>query len=112
MQPTSNFNVFSQYRLDVKADMSDLLSFNKSYNSQLTTMRDLQRGNVPFIDSKTLIYDQSRIVSPMNYYGTKFIEFKDHTVRHNPAGIFNQNSTRATGSSFTKPFIKSFPQNL
>lgn len=112
MQPTTNFNVFSQFRLGVKPDMSDVLSFEKSYNPKLTAMRDIQRGNVPAIDSKTLIYDQSRIVSPMNYYGTKFIENKDKPVKHNPAGIFNQNSTRSTGQSFTKPFIKAFPQNL
>lgn len=112
MQPTTNVNQFSQFRLGVKPDMSDVLSFEKSYNSRYTSLTDLQRGNVPALDSKTLIYDQSRIVSPTNYYGTRFIPFKDRTVRYNPAGLDNINSTRALGLSFTKPFKPQFPQNL
>jgi len=112
MQPTTNVHQFSQFRLGVKPDMSDVLSFESSYNPELTVVRDLQRGNVPALDSKTLIYDQSRIVSPTNYYGTRFINFKDRTVRYNPAGLDNTNSTRATGASFTKQFKPQFPQNL
>lgn len=112
MQPTSNSFVFSQSRLGVKPDMSDVLSFDKSYNRQLTKVRDLERGNVPALSSKTLIYDQSRVVSPMNYYGTKFIDGTDSVYRHNPAGIDGRNSTRATGMAFTQPFKRQFPQNL
>lgn len=112
MQPTTNFNQFSQFRLGVQPDMSDVLSFEKSFNPDLTIVRDLQRGNVPALDSKTLIYDQSRIVSPTNYYGTRFINFKDPIVIYNPAGLDNINSTKATGVSFTKPFKRQFPQTL
>lgn len=112
MQPTTNVNQFSQFRLDVKPDMSDAVSFDKSFNSKYTSLIDLQRGNVPALDSKTLIYDQSRIVSPTNYYGTRFINFKDPTVRYNPAGLDNINSTKPTGVSFTKPFKPQYPQNL
>lgn len=112
MQPTTNFNQSIQHRLDVEPNMSDVLSLDKSYNKKLTQHVYLQRGNVPAIDSKTLIYDQSRIVSPMNYFGTKFINPKDIVYKHKPAGLFDQNSTVQTGSSFTQPFKRQFPQNL
>lgn len=112
MQPTSNSFAFVQARLGVQPDMSDVLSFDKSYNRRLTTMRDLERGNTPALSSKTLIYDQSRIVSPMNYYGTRFIDGTAKVYRHNPAGMDGRNSTARTGMAFTKPFQAQYPQNL
>lgn len=112
MQPTTNASMSSQFRMGVKPNMSDVLSHKQSYNLQLKTMRDLERGNVPAIDSKTLIYDQSRIVSPTNYYGTRFIRYIDPTRKINPAGIDGRNSTRATGEAFTKPVKPQYPQFL
>lgn len=112
MQPTTNANVFSQYRLGVKSDMSDRLKMTTNSQTQLKTVRDLERGNTPAISSKTLIYDQSRIVSPTNYYGTRFIRNIDPYYKINPAGIDGRNSTTQSGVSFTKPFVKAFPQYL
>jgi hypothetical protein len=112
MQPTTNFNVFGQYRNGVKPNMTDRLSMTYNNQTSITTQHDIKRGNVPAIDSKTLIFDQSRVVSPMNYFGTKFIRYVDPTRRINPAGIDGRNSTVITGLPFTKPFVKSFPQNL
>ena len=112
MLPTTNANVFSQHRMDVKPNMSDWITSTIAYNSAFTKARDNERGNVPAIDSKTLIYDQSRIVSPTNYYGTRFIRYIDPTRKINPAGIDGRNSTRATGEAFTKPVKPQYPQFL
>lgn len=112
MQRTTNANVFSQYRLGVKPDMTDVFSNHVSHHSQLTHSRDLERGNTPALGSKTLIYDQSRIVSPTNYYGTRFIKGNNVLYKINPAGLDGRNSTRGSGIAFTQTFKHQYPHNL
>lgn len=107
---TTNSHFSSQYRLNVQPDMSDMTSFYKSYNAELNKQRFLERYT-PALSSRTLIYDQERITPPPNRYGTRMIRYIDNTVHYSPAGMDMRNSTRATGSSFTKPFNVSYPQN-
>lgn len=106
----TNSHLSSQYRLNVQPNMSDVTSIYKSYNPELTNQRFMERYT-PALSSKTLVYDQERVVSPPNRYGTRFIRYVDNTVRYSPAGMNMENSTRGTGSSFTKPFNVSYPQN-
>lgn len=107
---TTNSHLTSDFRLDRKKDLSQTLSYFNSYNVDLTRMRDLDRYRTGYSD-KTNIFDQSRVVSPTNYYGTRFIRYVDNTVKYYPAGMDGRNSTRGTGMAFTKPMQKSYPQN-
>lgn len=110
-QPTTNTHFSSQHRLGVQPNMSDVTSMFKSYNPLLTQQRDLERYT-PALSSKTLIFDQSRVTEPLNYYGTRYIRYVDPTVKYHPAGMDGRNSTRATGEAFTKPMQKHYPQNV
>jgi hypothetical protein len=111
MIPTSNTHKTSDQRLNVRPNMSDMTSFDNSYNVALTRERYSQRY-APALSSKTLIYDQARIGPPPTRYGTRFIRYVDPTVRYSPAGMDMRNSMKATGLAFTKPTPVNYPQNV
>lgn len=110
--PTSNGHKHAEHRLGVKPDMSKTLSFYNSYNVELKNERDSARAYTPALSSKTLIYDQTRVIEPPNRYGHRFIRYIDPTVRHRPAGMDGQNNTRATGNAFTYKKGVVYPQNV
>jgi hypothetical protein len=109
--PVSNAHHSLPFRLKAQPDLSVQFAHFDSYNVELTKMRDLARYT-PALSSKTLIYDPTRIVSPANYFGVKFIEPCAEGQRFSPAGMDMVNSRKQTGLAFTKPFRKFFPQNL
>jgi hypothetical protein len=109
--PVSNAHHSKPFRLDAQPDLSVQFAHFDTYNIDLTQMRDLDRYKTAY-SSKLNIYDPARIVSPANYFGVKFIEPNPEGQRFSPAGMDMVNSRKQTGSSFTKPFKKFFPQNL
>jgi len=104
---TTNAHFSTQYRLNVKPDYSDMLSYNNSYNVGLTRERDLSRYTTGYSD-RTNIYDNARTVNPTNYFGKQFFKDYDRTPHYSPAGMNMVNSTVQTGKAFTKPFVKLF----
>jgi hypothetical protein len=110
-QPISNASFSSQYRLDAQPNLSSQLGYDTSYNAVLTKERDLARYYTS-LSSKNNIYDQSRIVSPLNYFGVRFIEGDDTRQRFSPAGMNMENSRKISGVGFTKPVVRHYPQNL
>jgi hypothetical protein len=66
-RPTSNAHQLAQHRLQVKNDMSEQLAHTHQYSYALTKARDLDRY-YPAISSKLNIFDNSRTVSPLNYF--------------------------------------------
>lgn len=111
-QPTSNSHKTEEHRKGVKPNMSQMLSHNNSYNVELKNERYKARAYTPALSSKTLIYDQSRVIEPPNRYGHRFITYNDPTVRIRPAGMDGKNNTRATGNSFTYKKGVQYPQNV
>jgi hypothetical protein len=110
-QPTSNKHLTSAIRNNVKPNLSEENSFLKSYNNALTQERCLDRYKT-VLSSKLNVYHQERVTEPSNYFGIRFIRPIDKTVRHSPAGMFMQNSTKQTGLAFCKPFPKVYAQNI
>ena len=110
-QPVSNTHFSAQYRLDAQPNLSSQFSHTRTYNYALEHSRDLDRYT-PAISSKTNIYDQTRVVEPLNYFGLRFIKGDDTRQRFFPAGMDMVNSRPITGEAFTKPVVKHYPQNL
>lgn len=108
---TSNAHHTLQHRLQVKNDLSEQLSHTHQYSYALTNARDQSRY-YPALSSKLNIFDNSRTVSPLNYFGRRFIEPNDMTQHYSPAGMNMENSRRITGIAFTKPQKLFYPQNL
>lgn len=109
---TSNFHkVAVLQNADTKPNLSDQYNHKGSYNFALTQARDLDRYYTA-ISSKLNIYDETRVVSPTNYLGVRFIKDDSVTKRYSPAGMDMVNSRKITGEAFTTPFPKMFPQNL
>jgi hypothetical protein len=109
--PTSNHHLAQDVVQDRKPNLSSQFSHYNTYNFQVTKERDLDRYRTAYSD-RTNIFDNARTVSPANYFGIRHIKAIDPTVRYSPAGMDMINSTRATGQSFTKPFVKQFPSVL
>jgi len=110
-RPTTNAHFTAQHRYQIKSDLSDQLAHFQTYNFELTKERDLSRYRTAY-SSKLNIFDNSRTVSPNNYFGHKFIRNVDRTQLFNPAGMDGENSRTMTDQPFTKPVPKSFPQVL
>jgi hypothetical protein len=92
--------------MGVEPDYSNLAK-HQSYNTELTKMRDLDRYRTGYSD-RTNIFDQARVVSPLNYFGIKTGRYIDPTTRYFPAGFDMTNSRPITGVSFTKPIVRRF----
>ena len=105
----SNSHMATEFLLDRKPDMSSQIAHNSSYNVALTRERDLARYRTAY-SSKTNIFDQSRVVAPSTYFGTRLITPINNTVRYSPAGMDMVNSTAMTGMSFNKPIKQTLPQ--
>lgn len=110
MTLSTNAHFTNQMRSDKKPDMSEMTSFHKSYNVELTRDRYVDRYT-PALSSKTLVYHQERINPGPNRFGTRLIRYVDPTVHYSPAGIDMRNSTKQTGLSFTYPTKVHYPQN-
>lgn len=108
----SNFHKAALLRNnDTKPNLSEQFNHKGSYNFALTQARYLERYT-PAISSKLNIYDETRVVSPTNYLGIRFIKDDYVQRRYSPAGMDMTNSRKITGEAFTTPFPKMFPQNL
>lgn len=103
--PTSNKNFSTQYRMGARPDYSEMT--RESYSQKLNRERDLQPYRTVW-SSKLNVYDQSRVIAPMNRFGVKFGTYNSPRVQYSPAGFDGVNNTRATGESFTKPFVKRY----
>lgn len=111
MQPASNGHQSRDVRMNVQPNMSDVLSYHDNYNVALSRERYMDRYT-PALSSKTLIYDQARVTSPPNRYGTRLIRYVDPTVIYRPAGMDGVNSTRQSGEPmFPQPHRVFYPQN-
>jgi hypothetical protein len=108
---TSNGHLTASYRADRKPDLSQQFAHYQTANFALTRERDLARYRTGYSD-RTQIYDNSRTVEPSNYFGIKHITFNNPRVLYSPAGMDMVNSTAQTGAAFTKPWQRTFPQNL
>lgn len=111
MNSQTNAHFSAQYRLDAQPNLSSQFNHKGSHNFALTHARDLERYT-PALSSKTNIYDQTRVVEPLNYFGLRFIQGDDTRQRFNPAGMNMENSRPITGQAFTKPVVKQYPQNI
>jgi hypothetical protein len=108
---TTNAHHTDAHRHQVKNDLSTQLSHQQSYNAALTQQRDLERYKTGY-SSKLNVFDNSRTVSPTNYFGRAYIDAIDPTQRFSPAGMDMVNSRTITGIAFTKPAPKLFQQVL
>jgi hypothetical protein len=104
---STNAHFTADYRLERKKDLSSQFCYGTSYNVALTRARDLDRYRTAY-SSKTNIYDNARTISPTNYFGIRHIRDWDRIQHYAPAGMNGECSTQQTGSSFTKPFVRSF----
>lgn len=108
---TTNSHHTPAHRYQIKNDMSEQSAHFKTYNFALTKARDLDRYRTVY-SSKLNIFDNSRTVSPNNYFGISHIRNVDRTPHYSPAGMDMQNSRVQTGLAFTKPVPKMFQQAL
>jgi hypothetical protein len=108
---TTNAHHVPAHRHQVRNDLSEQLSHQSSYNAYLTQQRDLDRYRTVY-SSKLNIFDNSRTVSPTNYFGRAYIDAIDPTQLFSPAGMDMVNSRVQTGQAFTKPAPRIFQQAL
>ena len=99
--PTSNSHKSVEYRMGVQPNYSSMAKAD-NYNNDLTIDRDLERYRT-VLSSKTNIYDPTRIVTPQNKFGVRFVRPVSDRVLYHPAGLDGVNATTATGASMTKP---------
>ena len=110
-RPTTNAHFHTEHRTNAQPDRSTQFAHFNTYNFALTKERDLARYKTAY-SSRLNIYDQTRVVEPRNYYGTRFIEPNGEEIRYSPAGMDMVNSRQSNPFSFTKPAPRMYPQNL
>lgn len=108
---TTNTHHTAAHRHQIRNDLSEQLSHQSSFNAYLTQMRDLDRYKTVY-SSKLNVFDNSRTVSPTNYFGRAFGDAINPTQLFSPAGMDMVNSRRITGEAFTKPAPRIFQQVL
>jgi hypothetical protein len=109
--PTSNRHVNNEYRLGRQPDLSEQIAHYDTYNFALTKERDLDRFRTVY-SSKTHIVDQSRVVSPTNYFGIRHISAINPRQLFCPAGMDGENSRVQSGIAFTQPVRPNYSQVL
>jgi hypothetical protein len=80
--------------LSIHANMHTHRTFHE------TIAQDNNRFKLPYA-SKTLVYDNARNGSPLNAFGTRFIDPHSSEIRYAPAGMLDQIHPKHTGYVMT-----------
>lgn len=112
--PTGNAHFTAQRRLDPEPNYSRMTNPQNKQTYWETFEKYVDRKSCFPWSDRTNIFQQERVVAPMNKFGTRFIDPIEKTVRYCPAGMLLQNLPKPIVGSHptTMPFVNQFNTNL